>query len=89
MRDIKELVGMLIAVTGDAEVTEQEVLDLEFDAEGELLHVLNAAYIGLLEFVHDRELRAKDRDLDGKERAALRQSLNTIIRLCDIEGSRA
>jgi hypothetical protein len=89
MRDIKELVGSLIAVTGDAEVTEQEVLDLEFDAEGELLRALNAAYIGLLEFVHDRELRAADRELDRKERAALRQSLNTIVRLCDTEGPQA
>jgi hypothetical protein len=87
MRDIKELIGMLIAVTGDAEVTEQEVLDLDFDAE--LLHALNAAHIALLKFVHDRELRATDRELDSKERAALRQSLNTIVRLCDIEGPQA
>jgi hypothetical protein len=89
MRDIKELIGMLIAVTGDAEVTEQEVLDLDFDAEGELLHALNAAYIALLKFVHDRELRVTDRELDSKERAALRQSLNTIVGLCDIEGPQA
>ena len=71
MRDIKEMVGMLIRVLGDAEVAEDEVLDLGFEADGELLIVLNEAYIRLLEFVHDRKLRVADRDLDMKERSAL------------------
>ena len=83
MRDIKEMIGTLIRVTNDAEVTEEEVRDLDFDAEGELLEALNAAYIGLLEFVHDRELRSADPDLDQRQRSALRHSLNTIVSLCE------
>src|SRR5207248_249643 len=81
MRDVKELIGMLMRVLGDAEITEDEVLDLDFEADGELLIALNEAYIGLLEFVHDRNLRVADRDLDRKERSALRDSLNKIARL--------
>jgi hypothetical protein len=87
MRDIKEMVGMLIRVLGDAEVAEDEVLDLGFEADGELLIVLNEAYIRLLEFVHDRKLRVADRDLDMKERSALQESLNKIVKLSDVEGS--
>jgi hypothetical protein len=85
MRDIKELIGVLIRVTGDAEVTEDEVLSLDFEAAGELLIALNEAYIGLLEFVHDRELRIADRELDQKERSGLRRSMNKIVILCDAE----
>jgi len=85
MRDIKELIGMLMRVLDHAEVTEAEVRELDFDAEGELLLALNEAYIGLLEFAHDRDLRATDRALDRKERWALQQSLNKIVKLCEAE----
>jgi hypothetical protein len=71
---------------GGAEVTEEEVVDLGFDADGELLMVLNEAYVALLEFVHDRHLRALDGDLDRTERVALQGILNKIVRLCDVEG---
>ena len=87
MRDVKELVGIIMRVLDGAEVTEAEVRDLDFDADGELLGVLNETYIVLLEFVHDRELRQSDRVLDDKERADLQASLNTIVRLCDAQAS--
>jgi hypothetical protein len=64
--DIKESIGILVRLLGNAEITEDEVLNLEFDADGELKVALNEAYIGLLEFVHDRNLRVADRDLDQK-----------------------
>ena len=83
MRDIKELIGVLMRVTNGGEVTEGEVLDLEFDADGELLTALNAAYITLLEFVHDRSARATDRALDHTQRAVLREKLSRIVALCD------
>jgi hypothetical protein len=81
MRDIKEVIGILMRVLGNAEITQDEVLDLDFDADGELLAAVNEAYIRLLEFAHDRELRGADHDLDEKERAALQQSLNRIVDL--------
>jgi hypothetical protein len=87
VRDIKELIGMLIRVTADAEITENEVLDLGFVADGDLSMALNEAYIALLEFVHDRRLRASDGDLDRKERLALQAALNKIVKLCDVERS--
>jgi hypothetical protein len=89
MRDIKELIGILMRVLDSAEVTEAEVLDLAFEADGELLKALNEAYINLLEFVHDRDLRKADAALDKRERARLRDSLNKIVNLNDPASARA
>jgi hypothetical protein len=83
MRDVKELVGLLMRALDHAEITEEEVLDLEFEADGELLTALNEAYIHLLEFVNDRARRHSDRELDQKEREVLQDSLNKIVGLCD------
>jgi hypothetical protein len=83
MRDIKEVVGLLMRALANGEITQQEVLDLEFKADGELLIALNEAYIQLLEFTHDHDLRRADREADEKQRAALQASLNRIVRLCD------
>jgi hypothetical protein len=82
--DIKELIGVLMRVLGGAEVSEDEVLDLEFEADGELIAALNEAYIHLLEFVHDRDLRHADRSLDQRERSTLQESLNKIVELCNV-----
>jgi hypothetical protein len=83
MRDVKEMVGLLMRALDHAEITEEEVLDLQFEADGELLTALNEAYIHLLEFVHDRNPRLGDSELDQKERAVLQESLSKIIELCD------
>ena len=77
--DIKELIGILMRVLGGEEVSEDEVLNLEFEADGDLIAVLNEAYIHLLEFVHDRDLRREDRSLDRRERSTLQESLNKIV----------
>jgi hypothetical protein len=86
MRDVKEMVGLLMRALDHAEITEEEVLDLEFEAEGEHLSALNEAYIHLLEFVLDRDRRSSDRELDQKERKVLEDSLNKIVQLCDSRG---
>jgi hypothetical protein len=83
MRDIKELIGIIMRVLDRGEINEDEVLDLDFDADGDLLAALNEAYIQLLEFVHDRDVRRENHALDEKERAALQASLNKIVKLCD------
>jgi len=57
MQDVKEVVGVIMRVLDHAEIDEAEVLDLDFEAEGEALAALNDAYIKLLEFVHDRDMR--------------------------------
>jgi hypothetical protein len=85
MQDVKEMIGIIMRVLDRAEIAEAEVLDLDFEAEGELLAVLNDAYIKLLEFVHDRDLRRTNPDLDGKQRLVLQDSLNRVVQLCDAD----
>jgi hypothetical protein len=85
MQDVKDLIGVIMRVLDHAEIAEAEVLDLQFEAEGELQVVLNDAYIKLLEFLHDRELRRADPDLDRTERAALQDALNRIIGVYDAQ----
>jgi hypothetical protein len=82
MNDVKELIGTLMRVIGGAEISEEDVLNLDFEADGELTIALNAAYIQLLEFVHDRDLRLADRSVDAGERKALQESLKMIVELC-------
>jgi hypothetical protein len=85
MQDVKELIGIIMRVLDHAEIDEADVLDLELEAEGELRTALNDAYIKLLEFVHDRDLRRANHDLEIKERAVLQDSLNKIVQLCDVD----
>jgi hypothetical protein len=85
MQDVKELIGIIMRVLDHAEIDEAEVLDLDFEAEGELRAALNDAYIKLLEFVHDRDLRHANPDLDTKQRAVLQDALNKIVQLCDAD----
>jgi hypothetical protein len=87
--DIKEVIGLLMRVLGGGEVTQAKVLDLDFEADGELLAALNDAYIKLLEFAHDRELRSADPDLAERQRADLQRALNRITGLCDSAPSRS
>ena len=81
-RDIKEIVGVLMRVLGGGEVLRDEVMDLSFDADGELLAALNEAYIKLLEFAHDREERGND-EAYLKARGGLQDCLDKIISACD------
>jgi hypothetical protein len=82
-RDLKEIVGILMRVLSGGEVSHAEVTDLGFEAEGELHEALNEAYIKLLEFAHDDDLRRSDKDLDQKARAGLQDCLYKIIDICD------
>jgi hypothetical protein len=74
MNDIKELIGTLMRVIDGAENSEDDVTKLDFEADGELMIALNAAYIQLLEFVHDHDLRLADRDADSRERRTLQET---------------
>jgi hypothetical protein len=70
-------------VLDGAEISQDDAVALEFEADGELLATLNMAHSKLLEFAHDREQRLQDRHLDDKERVVLQHILNEIVRLTD------
>jgi hypothetical protein len=73
-RDIKDIVGVLMRVLDGGEVLPAELNDLDFEAEGELEAVLNAAFIKLQEFAYDRELRQSEpapRSRDARRAAGL------------------
>jgi hypothetical protein len=80
MDDVKELVGTIMRVLDHAEITETDVLDLGFEVDGEALPAVNDAFIKLLEFVHDRDLRVADPELDQRERSLLEEALKNIVR---------
>jgi hypothetical protein len=83
MRNVKDVIGLIMRVLDGAEISKDDVLDLEFEADGALLAALNEAYMKLLEFAYGRERRINDRQFDQRERAALQQVLNDIVRSSD------
>jgi hypothetical protein len=54
VRDVKELIGMMMRALDGAEISEREILELDFDAEGDLLEALNEAFVELMQFARDR-----------------------------------
>jgi hypothetical protein len=88
-RDLKEVVGVLMRVLDGGEVSQAELADLSFDAEGELHIALTEAYIKLLEFAHDCDLQNRDRDADRTMRAQLKVCLDHIVEVCDRESANA
>jgi hypothetical protein len=84
-RDVKEIVGVLMRVLDGGEASHEQLAELSFEADGELQEALNAAYIKLIEFAHDRELRSNDNAIDQEMRSALQTCLNRIIRAWDAE----
>jgi len=87
-RDLKEVIGVLMRVLDGGEVSQAELADLSFDAEGELHIALTDAYIKLLEFAHDYDLRTRDHDADRARRAQLKTCLDRIVNVCDGEAAR-
>ena len=77
--DIKEIVGVLMRILDGGEVSQEQLAELSFEADGELHVALNEAYIKLMEFAFDRELRLADSALDRKMRSALQEHLNRIV----------
>lgn len=82
-RDLKDIVGMLLRVGGGGEIAPDDVTALSFEADGALEAVLNEAYIKLLEFAHDRDVRDRDRSLDRRRRAELDAILRRMVALAD------
>jgi len=83
VRDVKDVIGVIMRVLDGAEISQDDVIDLEFEADGELLAALNEAYIKQLEFVHDRDRRLSDSQLDQSARASLQDVLGRIVHLSD------
>jgi hypothetical protein len=84
-RDAKEIVGVLMQLLGGAEVAHDQLTELSFEADGELKRALNEAYIKIVEFAYDRELRVRDPALDRAMRGALQGRLDQIIAAWDAE----
>jgi hypothetical protein len=83
MQDIADLLGVLMRVVDGAEASVDEVEALTFDCGDDLTPSLNEAFIMLLEFAHDRELRARDRAIDDTSRAGLERMMKRIGRLAE------
>jgi len=84
-RDAKEIVGVLMQLLGGAEVSHDQLTELTFEADGELQGALNEAYIKIMEFIYDRELRVRDPALDRAMRGALQSCLDRIVAAWDAE----
>lgn len=84
-RDLKEVVGVLMRVLDGGEVSQTELADLSYEAEGELHVALTEAYIKLLEFAHDRHLRDHDPHTDRAMRRRLKECLDRIVDASDKE----
>jgi hypothetical protein len=82
-RDVKEIVGALMRVLDGGEVSESELADLGFEAEGELETAVNEAYVRLGEFAQALDIRLSDPDIDGRMRAELQTCLDAIVDICD------
>jgi hypothetical protein len=82
-RDVKEVVGMMMRILGGGDVSLDQLEELSFEADGELQRALNEAYIKLMEFAYDRELRLADQTLDRKMRSALQKYLDQIVAAWD------
>jgi rRNA-processing protein FCF1 len=91
VRDIKDVIGILMRVADGGEVSQAELEDLGFDADGAgaVQAALNDAYIKLLEFAHDHEKRIGDHALDRVMRSALLQCLERIVSTYDREDQRS
>jgi hypothetical protein len=89
MRDVKEVIGVLMRVLDGEEVTQADVEDLGFEGEGDVQAALNDAYVKLLEFVHDRDVRRNDGAADRAMRASLQTYLDRIVAACDREARAA
>jgi hypothetical protein len=83
--DIKEIVGVLMRVLDGGEVSESELADVSFEAQGELETALNAAYVQLGEFAVAVEVRRSDPERDRQMREELQACLDEIVRICDAQ----
>ena len=84
-RDAKEVVGVLLHVLDGGEISHDQLTELSFEADGELQRALNEAYIKLMEFAYDRELRLCNHTLDREMRSVLQTCLGRIIVAWDQE----
>lgn len=82
-RDIKDVIGILMRVLDGGEISDDELDNLGFEADGELEAVLNEAYVKLREFANDRGLRLSDPERDRSMRSELQDRLDNIVKACD------
>ena len=76
MRDVKDMIGAIMCVLDGAEIPEDEIVDLAFDADGKTAGCAKRSAIA-----HDRERRIKDSHFDQEARTTLQRVLNEVARL--------
>jgi hypothetical protein len=81
MRDVKEIIEMLMSVVAGGEATRAEVEELDFEADEALQPILDETFIKLLEFAFDHDERIRDPVRDEAMRRELDRLLNEIARL--------
>ncbi len=82
-RDIKDIVGILMRVLDGAEISDDDLNDLGFEADGELETALNEAYVKLREFTNDRDRRRTNAERDRSMRSELQACLDSIVNACN------
>jgi hypothetical protein len=87
MRDVKEVIGVLMRALDGEDITQEEVEELGFQGEGDVQAALNDAYIKLLKFVGDRDRRRNNPTADRKMRQSLQACLDNIVAACDREAT--
>jgi hypothetical protein len=80
MRDMNDVIGILMRILGGGEVSHEELDDLAFEADGELETALNEAYVKLREFANDHDLRLNDPKMDRGMRSELKDCLDNIVK---------
>jgi hypothetical protein len=85
MRDVKEVIGVLMRALAGEEITQAEVEELGFEGEGDVQAALNEAYVELIAFVADRDVRRADPAADRAMRDKLQTCLDNIVTACDRE----
>jgi hypothetical protein len=79
--DIKELVGVLMRLLAGEEIATGEVLNVRYDVgSDDAASSVNAAYVGVMEFIDQRDRRTREPDYDRAMRARLQHHLDEIVR---------
>jgi hypothetical protein len=79
--DIKELIGVLMRLLAGEELATGEVLNVRYEVNSDdAAGSVNAAYVGVMEFIDQRERRMRNPDHDRAMRAELQHYLDEIVR---------
>jgi hypothetical protein len=85
MRDVKDVVGLLMRALNGEDITQADLEDLGFEGEGEVQTALNEGYIALLKFVQKRDAGRNNPAAERAMQQNLQACLDRIVAACDRE----